>query len=381
MPSERKCRVKSVAIIGSRGYPSYYGGFETAVRKIAPYLVEHGWDVTVYGRSGATLDSDPTRDPRVHTVVTRGVESKSVSTLSYGLTATWHALFRKPDVALVMNVANGYFLPMLRLRRIRSLVNVDGIEWDRAKWGRVAKAVFRGGARATARYADEIVCDSLEISRRWSLDFRRQGVFIPYGGDVVEDLPVEPGFGHRGYVLVVARFVPENTIPEFISAAAEIARAVPVVIVGSSGYGGPLEAQVGELADTHPNVTWLGHVSDDRRLLALWQHAAVYFHGHSVGGTNPTLVQAMAMGTPIVARDTVYNREVLGADGVFCAPTPEAIAKSVIALAEDREQQERVSAANFARSRNQYTWESVCAAYDEALSALLRKGSERARAV
>lgn len=373
--------MRSVAIIGTRGYPSYYGGFETAVRKIAPYLAEHGWEVTVYGRPGSTLDSDPDRDARVRTVVTRGLETKSVSTLSYGLTASWDALFRKPDVALVMNVANGYFLPLLRARGIRTLVNVDGIEWDRAKWGRLAKAVFRGGARATARYADELVCDSLEISRRWEAEFDREGVFIPYGGDVVEELPVEPGFDHRGYVLVVARFVPENTIPEFIDAAAEIARTMPVIIVGSSGYGGPLEARVAALADSSANVTWLGHISDDRRLLALWQHAAVYFHGHSVGGTNPTLVQAMAMGTPVVARDTPYNREVLGTGGVFCAATSDAIARVVTALAGDPEEQERLSRENFSRSRESYTWESVCADYEAALSALVEGGPQSARSL
>jgi len=378
---KRVRRVKSVAIIGTRGYPSYYGGFETAVRKIAPYLADHDWDVTVYGRPGSTLDADPERDPRVHSVRTRGLETKSVSTLSYGLTATWHALFHKPDVALVMNVANGYFLPLLRARGIRTIVNVDGIEWDRAKWGRVAKAVFRAGARATARFADEIICDSDEIQRRWDRDFGRRGVFIPYGGDVVAQLPVEPGFQHRGYVLVVARFVPENTIPEFVEAAAEIARILPVIIVGSSGYGGPLEAQVAQLAEADPNVTWLGHVSDDRRLLALWQHAAVYFHGHSVGGTNPTLVQAMAMGTPVVARDTVYNREVLGANGHFCAPVPSAIHAAVVALASDPRAQEKASRDNFARSRESYTWEGVCASYDEALTALVEKGPQHAHSV
>lgn len=370
--------MKSVAIIGTRGYPSYYGGFETAVRKIAPYLADHGWDVTVYGRPGATAELDPDRDPRVRSVMTRGFETKSISTLSYGLTASLHAMRSRPDVALIMNVANGYFLPLLNLRGIASIVNVDGIEWDRAKWGRLAKAVFHGGARATARFANELVCDSVEITRRWSQEFGRDGVFIPYGGDVVDALPVEPGFEHRGYVLVVARFVPENTIPQFVDAAAEIARTMPVVIVGSSGYGGPIEARVAELAEHHPGVTWLGHVSDDRRLLALWQHAAVYFHGHSVGGTNPTLVQAMAMGTPVVARDTVYNREVLGLGGIFCDPHPKAIAEAVTKLALNRDEQDRVSAENFARSREQYTWESVCAAYEEALTALLEKGRKGA---
>lgn len=365
---------KSVAIIGTRGYPSYYGGFETAVRKLAPYLAHAGWAVTVYGRAGATADDDPLRDARVRSVVTRGVESKSISTLSYGLSATANAARLKPDVALVMNVANGYFLPLLKARGVPTLVNVDGIEWHRAKWGRSAKKVFRVGARMTKHFGDELVYDSLEIGRRWNETFGRSGTFIPYGGDVPEDLPLEEGLTHRGYVLVVARFVPENTIPEFVAAAVDIARHVPVVIVGSSGYGGELESEVARLASSHSNIHWLGHISDDQRLLSLWQHAAVYFHGHSVGGTNPTLVQAMATATPIVARDTAYNREVLGEHGRFCSPNPESIAREVLALATDPAAQATASRENFARSRRDYTWEGVCASYEAALTKLLEAG-------
>lgn len=363
----------SVAIIGTRGYPSYYGGFETAVRKLSPYLVDDGWDVTVYGRAGATKPDDPTRDDRVHTVMTRGVESKSLSTLSYGLTASLHAFWAKPDVALVMNVANGFFLPLLKLRGIKTLVNVDGIEWDRAKWGRLAKTMFRLGAKFTARFADELVFDSREIERRWNDEFRRDGVFIPYGGDEPGELPLEPGLRHRGYVLVVARFVPENTIPEFLAAAARIAERFPVVIVGSSGYGGPLDEQARELSSNNDNVYALGHISDDRRLLALWQHAGVYFHGHSVGGTNPTLVQAMATATPIVARDTVYNREVLGEGAHLCAPTPEDIVETVCGLMGDDAARDAASSAVLERSRSTYTWPIVNDAYARALRRLLRR--------
>lgn len=361
---------RTVAVVGTRGYPSYYGGFETAVRKLAPYFADLGWRVSVYGRGKAIREADPTRDPRVESIITPGIEAKSLSTLAYGFTASWHAFWKKPDVALVMNVANGYYLPLLKLRGIRTIVNVDGIEWDRAKWGKTARLVFRGGARLTAWFADQLVFDSREIERRWNTDFGRQGVFIPYGGDDVEELPVEPGLNHRGYALVVARFVPENTIPEFLDAAPRIAESMPVVIVGSSGYGGELDEKVAALAEKHANITWLGHISDDRRLLALWQHAAVYFHGHSVGGTNPTLVQAMANATPIVARDTVYNREVLGVAGHFCEPEPSSIAEAVVSLAADVEAMHAASAANYKRSREAYTWEQVCRAYADAIEAL-----------
>lgn len=362
----------SVAIIGTRGYPSYYGGFETAVRKLAPYLADAGWDVTVYSRPGSTREEDPSRDHRIDVVKTWGIERKSLSTLSYGYTATRHAVKSRADAALVMNVANGYWLPLLKQSGIPTLVNVDGIEWDRAKWGRVAKQVFRTGARLTAKHGDTLVYDAQEIERRWRDGFGVGGVFIPYGGDVPnETLPVEPGLRHRGYALIVARFVPENTIPEFFDAVPRISEELDVVLVGSSGYGGELDAHAKRLAADNPRVRWMGHVSDDRRLHSLWQHAAVYFHGHSVGGTNPALVQAMACGAPIIARDTVYNREVLGPAGEFVNADAASIADAIVRLAASPATQSTLVGAAIARARSEYSWGAVCAKYETALRALV----------
>ena len=364
---------RSVAIIGTRGYPSYYGGFETAVRRLAPFLADNDWDVTVYGRMGSTRQDDPDLDARVHAVTTLGVETKAISTLSYGLSSSIHASVRKPDAAIVMNVANGYFLPILRSRGIPTLVNVDGIEWDRDKWGRVAKAVFKGGARMTARFADQVVVDSTEIGRRWDSDFGRQGVFIPYGGDPRPLLPVEPGYDSGGYVLMVARFVPENTVIEFFDAVRLLGGRFPVVIVGSSGYGGELDREAESLAREVPNVSWLGHVSNDARLFALWQHSGAYFHGHSVGGTNPALVQAMALGAPTVARDTVYNREVLGETSIFVASDPQAIANAITRLMTSSVSQESLRQSAMRRAASDYTWQRVGESYLRELENLTAK--------
>ncbi|ASN52579.1 glycosyltransferase [Sinomonas sp. R1AF57] len=356
---------KSVAIIGTRGYPSYYGGFETAVRRLSPYLAENGWDVVVYGRPGATRPDDPQSDERVRSVITHGVESTSLSTLSFGLTSVLHAMKYRPDVALVMNVANGFWLPLLKLRGIPTVVNVDGIEWERAKWGRVAKRAFRLGALLTAKFATELIADAHAIAERWRREFGRTARFVPYGGDVPAELPIEEGLTHRGYILMVARFVPENTVAEFFRASEALATRHPVVIVGSSGYGGEFDEQAGALAKAHSNVRWLGHLSDDRRLHSLWQHAGAYFHGHSVGGTNPALVQAMACGAPTVARDTVYNREVLGDTGFFVEPTAEAIIEGL------DEAMARASSidttAIVARAEEHYSWTGVCDGYEKAL--------------
>lgn len=370
---------RSVAIIGTRGYPSYYGGFETAVRKLAPFLADHQWDVAVYGRSVAD-PADTERDPRVAVIRTRGVENKSLSTLSYGLTACLHSAWKKPDVALVMNVANGFWLPILRLRGVPTVVNVDGIEWERAKWGRLAKFIFKLGARMTAIFGTVLVADSKEIARRWQEEFGRACVFIPYGGDVGDYGDAQDELPARGYVLAVARFVPENTISEFLEAARKLAGDHQVVIVGSSGYGGPLEDEVRRLEAESPNVHWLGHLADDKRLLSLWRNCGAYFHGHSVGGTNPALIQAMANGAPVVARDTVYNREVLGDDGVFCSPAVEHIEDAVRRVLESPAEQDRLTALSLARVQTGYTWETVCSAYEEELRGQISP-SKSARAV
>lgn len=363
----------SVAIIGSRGYPSYYGGFETAVRRVAPHLADHGWGVSVYSRAGETRVDDPAADPRVTPLFTGGLRTRSLSTLSYGFTSSRDAIRRRPDAALVLNVANGFWLPGLARAGIPTLVNVDGIEWERAKWGALARRTFLAGARRTARFGTELVFDSRQIAKYWGEVFGREGIFIPYGADPAGDpLPVEQGLAHRGYVLMVARLVPENTVAEFFAAATAIAEHHPVVIVGSTGFGGALDDAAAAVAASSDRVRWLGHLSDDRRLHALWQHAGAYFHGHSVGGTNPALVQAMALGAPTVARDTPYNREVLDGHGVFVSPSPEAITGAVLELMADPRRQEILSQAGARRAGEEYTWARVSAAYDAALRGLIR---------
>lgn len=377
-----------VAIIGTRGYPSYYGGFETAVRRIAPYLADQGWVVRVYGRSGSIDDPDVDVDSRVERVRTRGIDSRSLSTLSFGLTAVLHSLVRKPDVALVMNVANGFWLPLLKLRGVRTVVNVDGIEWERAKWGRLGKAVFRWGARFTAKFADEIIVDAEAIGAHWRSNFGREGIFIPYGGESSPGDGRLPEFTPRKYVLLVARFVPENSVNLFLEATPLITEKfdVDVVLVGSAPDGDDVQMSAERHAGSNRRVHLLGHIGDDDRLFDLWRNAGAYFHGHTVGGTNPALVQAMALGARTAARDTVYNREVLGDAGTFCDGNVDSVVAAVGSVLDDPRD---LGAMAKERATSAYTWDLVCSRYDAAISAQLdgssllateqKIGSRRAR--
>lgn len=358
---------RSVVIVGTRGYPSYYGGFETLVRKLAPFLSERGWQVTVYSRPRAVAATADRHDG-VLVRNTIGVDSKSLSTLSFGATSILDAAVRRPSVALVMNVANGYWLPLLRSRHIPSVMNVDGIEWERDKWSSTGKAVFKMGAKMAARFADVLITDSRRIAEYWDENFHRSSRFIPYGGDpVAGNLEAAEGLPKGSYVLFVARLVPENTVAEFLSAAERLARRHSVVVVGSSGNGGPFEQRLRTLERENTRIRWMGHIADDARLYALWQNCGVYFHGHSVGGTNPALVQAMACGAPIVARQTPYNVEVLDAAGVFVEPTSDAIEIGVEGLLCDVDRRADLSTRARLRAEQHYSWESTCDSYEKAL--------------
>jgi glycosyltransferase involved in cell wall biosynthesis len=357
------------AILGSRGFPSTYGGFETMVRHLAPFLRDAGHDVTVYCR-GETAGR--TSHLGIEQVTTRGVEAKSLSTLSFGLTSHIHAAFQDFDAALIVNCANGLFLPALRAAGVPTAVNTDGLEWERGKWGRVASSVFKAGAWTTARLADAVVADSTVIADYWQRVYQRSSAFIPYGAPVlaardpqgIEKLGLKAG----GYALVVARLVPENNVLMALKAFSA-APHVPLVVVGSSNYDNEESRLLAELTEKHPDrFIGLGHVSDSELLDDLWALASVYIHGHSAGGTNPALLQAMGAGAPVVAMDTGYNREVLG-DGNFYTDQSSLLAAVQHLQLDDVARACAVSKAR-ERIRTSYQWTDVCAEYARLLADL-----------
>ncbi|MBV9058525.1 MAG: glycosyltransferase [Pseudonocardiales bacterium] len=364
-----------IHIIGTRGYPSTYGGFETLVRHLAPYLVGHGHTVTVFDRDhGRRASGHRARSiDGVRVYSSRGFEGVRSSTLSHGLTSSVVAAKERPDVVLAMNVANGFFLPILRARRVPVVFNVDGIEWERDKWSPLGKFVFFTAARATARWADALIADSLAIAERWRQDFGRTSTFVPYGGDPRTERPnsdrvVELGLKPGQYVLIVARLVPENNVTTMLDAAK--ASGAPTVVVGSGG-GTALEKSVFAQHDP-PRVLTLGHVADQGLLAALWAHCGVYLHGHSVGGTNPALVQALGLGAPVLAYGTVFNREVLVREEMLVSLDIESIVSRIHELLSSDAL--RTSFAEWGRSRvaEMYNWEAVCARYEAVLRGIAR---------
>ena len=356
MKLRRSASAKSIAILGTRGYPSFYGGFETAVRKLVPHFLAKGWDVIVYNRSANLEKLEHAGLTQVHTF---GLNSKSLSTLSYGFTSALHCIFYRPDVALIMNVANGFWLPLLKIFGIKTIVNVDGVEWHRGKWGAVAKVIFKIGARLTAAFADEIVVDSKEIGKFWSAEFSRNGHYIPYGGD---EFPLNKRPRAEVSTLVyVARFVPENSIVEFLDSIRFLPSSLKVVVVGSPLDDPRFSALIDAIRTRHKNVEFTGHIGNDSQLFKIWSESDVYFHGHTVGGTNPALVQAMMFGMKIVAVDTVFNREVLGNTGFFVDISSEKIGRGIeVALAHSDD----IGLEARKRALTKFSWGGVCLSYE-----------------
>lgn len=364
------------AILGSRGFPSTYSGYETLVRHLAPALAEAGHSVTVYCREPGSKSRIWEHDG-IRCIATFGLQGKSLSTPTFGLTSSIDAVFRSYDAVLVVNIANGFWLPFLRLARTPTAVNTDGIEWERGKWNRTAQSVFRQGAQFCARHASELICDSRGIGDIWSELFDRESTFIPYGAPVLTDVGTDRlasvGLADRPFLLSVARLVPENSVDITLDAIELLEdRDLATVIVGSSVGPSQIADRLRRLAD-EKRVVWLGHVADQELLNQLWANCAVYVHGHSVGGTNPSLLQAMGAGAPTLALDTRFNAEVMGrseqlyrADAVDLAAKIEWLLDSSAARVQIADRQRQ-------RIASDYSWDQVCASYRSVLEGLARR--------
>jgi glycosyltransferase involved in cell wall biosynthesis len=361
------------AILGSRGFPSTYSGYETLVRHLAPALSEAGHSVTVYSREpigkGRTWEHDGIR-----CVATPGIPGKAFSTPTFGLTSSVDAMFRNFDAILVVNIANGFWLPLLRLARTPTAVNTDGIEWERGKWNRTAQRIFRRGADLCARHASELICDSHGIGAIWQELFDRDSTFIPYGAPVLDDAGrdrlADVGLSDRRYLLSVARLVPENNVDLTLDAIDLLAdRDLATVIVGSSVGDSPISDRLRRLTD-EARVVWLGHVSNQQLLDQLWANCTVYVHGHSVGGTNPSLLQAMGAGAPTLALNTRFNAEVIGHPQQLYRSEAMDLAARLEWLLDSESIRADIAARQRARIAADYSWDKVCESYREVLEGL-----------
>ncbi|RFA08560.1 glycosyl transferase [Subtercola boreus] len=356
-----------IALVGTRGVPAAYGGFETAVEEIGQRLVARGHEVTVYCRR--TNAPRQKRFLGMKLVHLPAVKAKTVETLSHTALSVLHMFFTKRnDVAFVFNAANSPFVPIVRARGAATAVHVDGLEWKRGKWGKTGRKYYRIAEELAVRQADALISDAAGIADYYSHEFGIPTELLTYGTKVLRepatDRLSELGLEAGRYHLVVARFEPENHVDIIVEGYHASDATLPLVVVGSAPYAAAYTERIAQTAGSDDRIRMLGGVWDQEQLDQLYANALSYLHGHSVGGTNPSLLRAMGAGTAVIAYDVVFNREVLGTDGRFFSDSAEVALELAAAEALVDETAER--GANLReRAASMYDWDIVTAGYEE----------------
>ena len=309
-----------IGVFGIRDIPSTYSGYETFATTLLPELARRGHEVVLYTRHEESGGSS------YHGVERRylpSIRTKQLDTLSHGAISAVRSRFGHHDVVLSFNVANAFFLPALTLTGVPTVLNVDGQEWLRGKWGRVGRGVFRGSARLSRFAATHLVTDCNAMAEVYRTQFGADTTVIPYCWAPATDLgssPVSPpsSFGLRdGFFVTGGRLVPENNIHLITRSFANTPGDFQLAVLGEANYDSPVTRELRELAAADSRIHLLGHISDRSTFFGLLRGARAYLHGHSVGGINPSMIEAMGAGAVIAAFDTPFNREPLGGHGLY----------------------------------------------------------------
>ncbi|MGP1681145.1 MAG: DUF1972 domain-containing protein [Giesbergeria sp.] len=320
-----------IALIGTDGLPARYGGFETCVAQLAPRLAALGHQVEVFGsasgRSVRAADGPGLRH-RYLPLRANGAASVPYDLLSFLLS------YRRSDAIVVMGVSAGAFVPLMRWiagpRRI--VVNVDGLEARRSKWHGLPRAFLRLSERLAIRHAHHVISDNQGIADIVSSSYGRASTVIPYGNDHVQHIePVQVqallqqrfGLQPGGYLLTVARIEPENQIAEMIDAALA-SGADRYAVVGNFSTTA-LGQQLQQRYHNEPRIQCIDSLFEPQALAALRAGCRLYLHGHSVGGTNPSLIEMLPYHRPILAFDCVFNRHTLAGEGGYFTCAQELV--------------------------------------------------------
>ncbi|SDF27129.1 Glycosyltransferase involved in cell wall bisynthesis [Blastococcus aurantiacus] len=361
-----------IAMLGTRGVPARYGGFETAVEEVGRRLADRGHRVVVYCRTERGDAARPGRHLGMELVHLPAARKRALETLSHSALSVGHLLAHRTDAAFVFNAANSPLLPMLRAARIPVATHVDGLEWKRAKWGPVGQRYYRGAESLAVRWSDALIADAVGIADYYRHEFGAPTTLLTYGAPLIEpgsdrlaELGLEPGQYH----LVVARFEPENHVELIVDGYARSSATKPLVVVGSAPYSDEYTARVHAAADGR--VRFLGGVWDQVQLDQLYANSYTYLHGHSVGGTNPSLLRAIGAGAAVLAFDCDFNREVVAEAGRYFGSPADVAALVEAAEAEPR----RIRSAG-RRARElaaNYDWDAVATGYEKLAQALARR--------
>lgn len=355
-----------IAILGTRGIPANYGGFETFAEELGVRLAARGHSVRVYCRS-ANYPEPLTEYRGVELVTQSTIHTKSLDTLSHALSSTLHVLAHPVDVALYCNAATSCFLWMPRLRGMKVVLNPDGLEWERAKWGWAGKTFYRMSERLAARFPNSLVCDSHVIRRYYRDKFGCDSAFIAYGADLVErgtgrELLEGLGVEAERYFLYVSRLEPENNAHLVVKAFEQVKTDMKLLMVGSAPFAG---AYIRELKATRdPRILFPGALYGET-YQALRANAYVYINAMEVGGTHPAILEAMGAGNCVLVSDISYNVEAVAEAGVkFRNKDVDDLRDKMQWLVEHPEAVEAYRTRAVARVREEYAWERVVDRYE-----------------
>jgi glycosyltransferase involved in cell wall biosynthesis len=354
-----------IAILGTRGVPPEYGGFETFAAELGMRLVNRGHDVTVYCRGEGAAEWRGIRR-----IVLPHLPGKYLETVTHTFVSAVDALRRDFDAVLLCNAANAFTIPILRAGRMPVAINVDGIERKRRKWNVLGQAFYAMGEAFAATFASVVVADAEVIAEYYRTNYNVEPAVIPYGAEfpAEEDTDVRRRLGIDRYILYVSRFEPENNPLEVVRAYEKLKDAPPLVMLGAARYDKALEAELRRHAS--PKILFPGALyGADYRTLQ--RHALIYIQATEVGGTHPALIEAMASGGLVLANDTPENREV-GGDAIrYFQLRPETLSgmlRECLASAdEDREWRERARR----RAAERFGWEAVTDAYERLFTRLV----------
>lgn len=359
-----------IAILGTKGIPARYGGFETFAEQLAVRLVSRGHAVTVYSEN----ESSQPRGDLLFAGVTVRFRRKPAwgpaSVLAYDCACLWDAR-RDYDLVYMLGYGAAWACWLPRFFGIPVWINVDGLEWARSKWSKVARLYLRTMEWVSSKAATRVIADSRAIADR----FRRyypSGApcsYVAYGAEIVADDDADVnalrqwGLIPFQYFIVVARPEPENHVLEIVEGFLKYSGQWPLIVVGDMSADGPYQRRLQALASER--VCLIGGIYDAALLQGLRLYAAAYLHGHSVGGTNPSLLEALACGNWVVAHDNPFNREV-ARDAADYFDTPEQL---TFILEERGRLQEEDCLVRRERSRgivkSFYTWEKITDVYEQ----------------
>jgi glycosyltransferase involved in cell wall biosynthesis len=365
-----------IAMLGTRGVPARYSGFETCAEELGARLATRGHAVTVYCRVPHTAHPGPTyRGMRLVKLPT--IRQKHLDTITHSLLSSLHALVMRYDIALFFNVGTSPVTWIPRLAGQRVVLNVDGLDWKRRKWGRLARRYIRSAERWATWFPHRIVTDSRRVEQYYRERYGAASVCIAYGAEPGSEPPgptlARHGLLPRRYVLFVGRLVPENCAHHLIEAFQGLETDMRCVIVGDAPYAARYIRSLRATRD--PRVVFTGYLFG-RGCRELMSSAYCFVETSEVGGTHPALLEAMASGACVVANDTPENLETVGPAGfTYDGDAGGASLRGVLErLLKDPSLVQERAARGLERVRTQYSWEAVADAY-EGLFRALRAGS------